>query len=58
MIAEEIRAMFQTIDFLKNIRVNRNEMLFIARKHAFSRIPFNVQKDFRSISEIFLVDNT
>jgi hypothetical protein len=33
-------------------------MLFIARKHALSRIPFAIQNDLRSICEVFLVDNT
>ncbi|CAF3334252.1 unnamed protein product [Rotaria sp. Silwood2] len=55
---DPVNTMIKTINFLKNLRVSRTQMLFIARKHALSRIPYDVQKDLRSICEVFLVDNT
>ncbi|CAF1322323.1 unnamed protein product [Adineta steineri] len=55
---DPVTSMIKTINFLKNLHVSKSQMLFIARKHVLSRIPFDIQKDLRSICEIFLVDNT
>ncbi|CAF4069048.1 unnamed protein product, partial [Rotaria magnacalcarata] len=55
---DPVSSMVKTINFLKNLRVSRAQMLFIARKHALSRIPHDIQRDLRSTCEVFLVDNT
>ncbi|CAF0878057.1 unnamed protein product [Adineta ricciae] len=55
---DPVTSMIKTINFLKNLNVNRKQMLFIARKHVTSRIPADIQENLRSICEIFLVDNT
>ncbi|UJR31882.1 hypothetical protein I4U23_019356 [Adineta vaga] len=55
---DPVNSMIKTINFLKNLRIPRKKLLFIARKHALSRIPYQIQENLRSICEIFLVDNT